>query len=233
MLASVTTPQEAESALRAGADLIDAKDPSRGALGDLPTERVTQIVTVAAGSGRATSATVGDLPMHPETVCAAVSAMSETGVGYVKIGFLPEPGAYDVAGALSGHARAGQPLVGVLFADRSPDFGLIDALAEAGFAGVMLDTAGKARGRLRDFLDDASLAGFLRTARNRGMFAGLAGSLSVSDIAPLTVLEPDILGFRGALCLDRTRTFGLSETLVGEVRAAIDARCGSLAGRAR
>ena len=40
MLASVTGPEEAEIVLAGGADLVDLKDPSRGALGARPVSVV-------------------------------------------------------------------------------------------------------------------------------------------------------------------------------------------------
>ena len=44
MLASVLSVEEAETALAHGADIIDCKDPHRGALGALPLARITEIV---------------------------------------------------------------------------------------------------------------------------------------------------------------------------------------------
>ncbi|RZK75548.1 MAG: hypothetical protein EOO66_33700, partial [Methylobacterium sp.] len=44
LLVSVRDAAEAEAAIRAGADLIDAKDPENGALGALPPETVRAIV---------------------------------------------------------------------------------------------------------------------------------------------------------------------------------------------
>ena len=49
LLVSVRGPDEALTALRAGADLIDAKDPERGALGALPPETVRAIVAGVGG----------------------------------------------------------------------------------------------------------------------------------------------------------------------------------------
>ena len=57
MLASVTSVAEAEAALAAGADLIDLKEPARGALGALDLDTVVAIVA-AVGGRRPVSATV-------------------------------------------------------------------------------------------------------------------------------------------------------------------------------
>jgi 4-HFC-P synthase len=42
-------------------------------------------------------------------------------------------------------------------------------------------------------------------------------------------LKPDILGFRGALCLDRRRTFGINETFVQQIRVRLDTVGGRVA----
>ena len=75
MLASVTGPAEAETAVAGGADIIDLKDPSRGALGAVPVATVARTVIAIRGR-RETSAVTGDLPMQPELVAAAARAMA-------------------------------------------------------------------------------------------------------------------------------------------------------------
>ena len=54
-----------------------------------------------------------------------------------------------------------------------------------------------------------------------GLLAGLAGSLKASDIAPLLELEPDYLGFRGALCQDHSRIQSLNSSSVRNIRSLI------------
>ena len=46
---SVRDADEADLAARAGADLVDAKDPARGALGALPAATVRAIVAQVGG----------------------------------------------------------------------------------------------------------------------------------------------------------------------------------------
>ncbi|MBV8578187.1 MAG: hypothetical protein JOZ58_24545, partial [Acetobacteraceae bacterium] len=141
MLASVTGPEEAAVALAGGADIIDLKDPARGALGAVDSRAVRDTVAAIAGR-RAVSAVTGDTPMRPDAVLAAAETMAATGADYIKQGLFPggEPEACIRALApLSARTR----LIAVLFADRGPDFSLVPLLAESGFAGAMLDTAGK------------------------------------------------------------------------------------------
>ena len=88
MLASVTGPEEAEIVLAGGADIVDLKDPARGALGAVAVETVRATVAAVAGR-RPVSAVTGDLPMQLGPVVAAAENMAGAGVDYVKQGIFP------------------------------------------------------------------------------------------------------------------------------------------------
>src|SRR5690606_25881871 len=131
MLASVASEIEARLALAAGADIIDLKNPQAGALGALPLADIKSIVSVVAGA-RSTSATIGDLPMQPSLLIEAVRQTADCGVDFVKIGFFAEGDIEACIEALTPLARNGIRLVAVLFADQTPDFGLLPQLQAAG-----------------------------------------------------------------------------------------------------
>lgn len=198
-LASVRSAEEAALALAGGADIIDAKEPSAGALGRVASDALIGIVRAIAGR-RPVSATIGDVALTPDIVVAAVEATAASGAGIVKIGVFP--GALDATlAALRPMTASGVRLVAVLFADREPDLaGIVSRCAASGFYGVMLDTADKAGGPLTAHLDVRTLAGFVSFARSRALVSGLAGSLRLADIADLLPLGADYLGFRSALC---------------------------------
>jgi dihydroneopterin aldolase len=220
MLASVAGPGEAEIAIAGDADIVDMKDPAAGALGALPIPRIAETVRAIAGR-RATSAVAGNLAMEPDSVRTAVEAVAATGVGYIKVGLPTAPGRDAVVRALAGPAAATR-LVAVIFADREPDrVELIPQIAGSGFAGVMLDTADKSAHRLLTHVDIAGLSGFVRTARAHGLLVGLAGGLEEPDVPRLLALDPDFLGFRGALCDARDRRKGIDLGAVKAVRRLI------------
>ena len=198
LLASVKSAEEAALALAGGADVIDLKDPSRGALGALPTPIIAEAV-VHVGGRRPVSATAGDLAMLPEIVTGAVERIAATGVDFVKLGLFPDGDARACLKALGQRSGDGAPLVAVLFADRSPDLGLIEVAAGEGFVGIMIDTAGKRSAALSSHLTQDQLRAFVERTHRAGLFVGLAGSLSLADIEPVLRLRPDYLGFRGAL----------------------------------
>jgi uncharacterized protein (UPF0264 family) len=217
-LASVRSVEEALLALDHGADIIDFKEPASGALGALPVDLICSCLSVLAGRV-ATSATIGDIELMPDAVLNAVRHMAATGVDYVKIGLF-EGDLPATLAALVPVARR-HKLIAVFFADRSPDLAVIDQIADAGFAGVMLDTADKSGGSLTVHLPVPALAEFVQRGHARGMLVGLAGSLRHEDIALLGLLGADYLGFRSALTTV-TRAGPLSETAVAAIRQALD-----------
>lgn len=221
-LASVTSAEEARTAVTAGAEIIDCKNPSAGALGALPAETVRAIVDVV-GHAVPVSATIGDLPVDPDRLCEAARAMAATGVDLVKIGLFAGGDAPASIGALGrldlGRAR----LAGLLLADREPDFNLVAQMGEAGFAGVMLDTATKDGRALPEVMPLARIAEFVVLGRTAGVFVGLAGALRAHHVVPLAALSPDVMGFRGALCSGKLREGPLEEDAVREIARALSA----------
>ena len=212
LLVSVRDPAEAEAARLAGADLIDAKDPERGALGALDPACVREIVARVAGEA-VTSAVADPSP-------TALAAMAATGVDWVKTG-LDAKSRRDPAAFAALADAAGGRLIAVLFAEDGPAAALVPALAQAGFAGAMIDTAGKGGARLPDLIPPADLAAFTRGCRSHGLMSGLAGSLRVIDIAPLAEYAPDYLGFRGGLCREFDRRNGLDPLRIAEALRAL------------
>ena len=220
-LASVTGPEEAEIAVRYGADIVDLKDPARGAFGAVDPSAVSATIAAIAGR-RPISAVAGELAMEPDVVVRAASVLADAGVEYVKVALFHEPGRDDCVRALSSLAHRVK-LVGVMFADRGPDPALVPLMAQIGFAGALIDTARKNGRRLLDHMDIAALGGFMDACRAHGMLGGLAGALEPPDIPRLLLLAPDVLGFRGALCGDHDRTARIHPEAVAMIRSLIPA----------
>lgn len=220
LLASVTSEPEARLAAAHGADIIDCKNPAEGALGALAVS-VVAAIRKAVRRDIPVSATIGDLPADPETVVRAAVEMAATGCDIVKIGFFPGGDAEATIRSLGQEIAPQTPLVAVLMADAPLDLALVSQLGDAGFAGVMLDTALKDGRTLTDHRTPAVLSRFIADAHAAGLFAGLAGSLRVGQIAELLALAPDVLGFRGALCKGRDRQQALDAAAMSAVRRAI------------
>jgi uncharacterized protein (UPF0264 family) len=222
-LASVTCESEGRLCAALGADIIDAKNPAAGALGALPGERV-RAIRAAVPAGVPLSATIGDPTGDPDCAAHAARFMAQAGVDIVKVGFWPLGGQEQTVRRLGGLALGRVRLVAVLLVDRaqhgSLDLGLIGPLRDAGFAGVMLDTADK-RAALPQLLSSAALLGFVNAAQGAGLFAGFAGSLRASHVPQLLAFAPDVLGFRGGLCREGARNAAIDAQAVRAVRRAI------------
>jgi dihydroneopterin aldolase len=219
MLASVTSPAEAEAVWAGGADIIDVKDPAKGALGALDVDVAAGIVR-SVGKRKPVSAAAGSSLGEPGAVVDAVAAMAATGVDYVKVGFSPGKSGADCVRAL-GPQASNIKLVGVLFADCTPDLDMLALMANNNFTGAMLDTAKKGAGRLLDHMGVAALDHFIGRCRENGLTPGLAGSLEAPDVPRLLPLQPDYLGFRGSLCQGRAREAAIDAASVQMIRDLI------------
>ena len=218
MLASVASLAEAGALVPLSIEILDLKNPAKGALGALDPQDVRAIVE--AFPAQRISATVGDLPMHPDIIEGAVNAMAATDVDYVKVGFFDSGDWLPVLEALKPISKQGVRLVAVLFGDQNITLDALPAFKDSGFHGVMVDTADKTHGGLLHCRDLLWLKQFVSLGQSLGFLTGLAGSLSLEDIPILKPLGADYLGFRGALCQrDRAGALDLSSAM--RVRSAM------------
>jgi uncharacterized protein (UPF0264 family) len=220
MLASVTSVEEALIALDAGVDMIDLKNPAKGALGALEHQLIKDIV-LEINHRSTVSATIGDLVMDPSLIAKATKKMLETGVDIVKIGFFDPAHHMECLDALKPLSSKSK-LVAVLFADEKPNFDLLPIIAKSGFYGAMLDTANKNNGHLLSYLNVNDLKAFVVRASALGLETGLAGSIQLSHIEDLCRAEPSYLGFRGALCEQNKRVLGLDPIKVLNIKKMLN-----------
>lgn len=237
-LASVGNVAEAKQALAGGAEIIDIKDPAHGALGAASDADVMAIIQCVAAQGeqrRLVSATVGDLPLDAGQLVPVCAARAKTGVDIVKVGLIPGAARLACVTALGPLARQ-HPMIVVLFADREGDRLdelelLLRSLGSNGFLGVMIDTFDKRAGSLTAQWSPATTRGFVSSAHDCELLCGLAGSLSLADIADLAPMGADVLGFRGALC-DGFRSEALQSSRVQLVSQAMHTARADLMGAA-
>jgi uncharacterized protein (UPF0264 family) len=199
LLVSVRDVREAQAAVRGGAEIVDAKDPRRGALGPV-TPRTLARIRAAVPCGIPVSAALGD---------AVDDCPVPRGVAYVKVGLRNVQDAEHAQvlanRAVRRAAEAGAELVLVAYADATragslPPLAVPAIAAVVGARGVLLDTAFKDRGSLFDLFDVAGVAQWLAAARAAGIFTALAGSLGEPGLRTALALGADIVGVRGAAC---------------------------------
>jgi hypothetical protein len=229
LLVSVVDAGEARVAAAAGADVIDVKDPSRGALG-WAAARVVRAVREATPAHLPVSAALGDGPFAPAAAATLAKAAAASGAVFVKLGLRDSSRAAACASLRA--ARASLPegvrLVAAGFADfdraGAPDPRDLPALAaEAGAHGCLLDTAVKDGRGLFHWLGEDQLGAFVEACRVHGLSSALAGSLRAEDLARLAPIGPDLVGVRGAACVG-DRVGGRVDA--ERVRALVRARTG-------
>lgn len=220
LLISVTNIAEAKIALEHGADIIDMKDPSAGALGALPLALIGSIVTFV-NRHKLTSATIGDEPMQPDLLAQRVTLVAKTTVDYIKIGFFEASDYQPSLDALQHVVQTGGKLIAVLFAEYTYPTGLIVAIKQAGFVGVMLDTAKKNGLTLLDYHSELHIQNLAQSVLENDLSFGLAGSLNIQHIAHLQKFNPSYMGFRGGVCDGHQRQLSLNASKVKAIRKTL------------
>lgn len=210
LLISIVNAEEVGSAVRGGADIVDVKNPREGALGaNFP--RIIRKVREHVPPGLPVSATIGDSPNKPGSASLAALGVAVCGIQYVKVGLFGTREAseavfllrevcqavreYDASVKIIAAAYADAHKIGAL-----PPLELPSVATESGVDGCILDTFGKDGNSLFSHLGDEKLGSFVTQCRQRGVLSALAGSLEQNDIARVSKIGPDIIGFRTAAC---------------------------------
>jgi uncharacterized protein (UPF0264 family) len=211
LLVSVRSVDEVRAALAGGADIIDVKEPLRGALGAADPE-VVKAIAAKVPSSIPVSVALGD-PADTAVVQATVTRLAphrEAGEVILKLGFAGATteieaekrlrAAIDIAS--SGTAPT---LVAVAYADwphaggPSPS-AVVRVAARAGARGVLLDTFIKDSGNLFSSISPRALPQWIEEARSLVLLVAVAGSLDAEGIVRLLSPLPDVVGVRGAAC---------------------------------
>ena len=230
LLVSVRDAREAAAALAGGADIVDAKEPSAGALGAVSADVFAAIVR-AVGGARPVTAAVGDAE-HQTVDEGTTRAFALAGAAMVKVGLAGVADA-DRATALLRAARRGVEsagrgtVVAVAYADAThvgapPPTAVVACALAAGIDGVLMDTADTHGPPLLGAMSRDALAGWVDEARAAGLLVALAGRLTLEAIPMLQPLRPDVVGVRGAAC-EGGRSGRVSEARVRALRETLDA----------
>jgi len=207
LLVSVASPDDAREAVAGGADIIDAKDPSMGALGAVSLARLGDI-RESVGGARPLTAALGDAVDEASTEALA-AAYGEAGASLVKIGLLGTTNVTQAvmlaSAAIRGAAKAAGGVVVVAYADAPPTLSLrahdvIAVAARAGAHGVLLDTLNKAGPGLVHLQSSLDLAQWVAAGHAARLEVAVAGKLTASDLSFVRDSGADIAGVRGAAC---------------------------------
>ena len=206
LLVSVRDADEAAAALAGGADIIDAKEPSFGALGAVTLPTLREIIDAVRGA-RIVTAALGDAS-DERTIAQSADAYARTGIRLVKIGFAGISSPARVAALIVATRDGAAEHAGVIataYADSKSvasvdPFAIIDAAARSQASGVLLDTADKHGLGLRELMSLTMLQSWVAAARDARLIVAVAGKLTAEDLGFANDAGADIAGVRGAAC---------------------------------
>ena len=228
LLISPQNKQEAAYAIAGGADIIDVKNPTEGALGANYPWVIRQIREITPKNIEV-SCTLGDVGNHPGAVSLAALGAASLGVDYIKVGLFGVKTIEEAVFLVQNANRAAKecnPQVKVAVAGYADakSIGAINPLqipeiaCKAKAEVAMVDTYIKDGKSLFDYLSSQQLIGFVKDAHDCGLHAALAGSLRKQDLPVVATLGTDIAGLRGAACTGNNRLAGqISRDKVAEL----------------
>lgn len=202
LLISVRSASEAQAALEGGADVIDIKEPLRGALGPADPAIWRQVQQVVQGRCPL-SVALGELLTD-----ALAGASWAEGVQWGKIGLagcltMPDwPRRWaEVVAKLPPQVEA----VPVAYADweaaeAPPPEHVVGWAADGHARSLVVDTFDKQSGPLTSLWTKAQLDRLVRQVRSAGLRLLLAGRLDATTLPEVVQWRPDYVGVRGAVC---------------------------------
>ncbi len=203
ILISCKNLEEALILNRYNVDIIDVKNPEEGSLGACFPWIIKSIRNKI--KDREISATVGDLDFKPGTYSLAAYCLKLLDVDYIKAGMKVNKNDAEKLVENLREATKGKKLVICAYADYK-HFGyvspheLIDIAYDYEADGIMIDTLDKKKGRLFDNLTKEYLKDIVKRARKKDLLIAIAGGLGLEDAGVLKELNPDVVGFRTAVC---------------------------------
>lgn len=224
LLVSVRTPIEAERAIRGGADIVDVKDPAQGALGMASPAALAGVARILEASERYGSCALGELAEWEQRTDFDLPA------SYVwcKLGLAGCGGRLDWR-ALWNRVRTGvesqgtvRDWIAVVYADwqqaeaPAPD-SLLDFAATEGCAGILLDTWSKTGPGTLDLWSLDRLIQFRMDCHAGNLPFALAGRIDEQQLEQVSIIAPDIVGFRSAACRKFNREGEVDENLVSRI----------------
>jgi len=238
LLVSVRSADEVAAAVSGGADIVDAKEPSLGALGAVSARELRSIADQVP-SEMPLSIALGD-PADTQALQQAMAAVGQlgarAGAAYVKVG-LAGTTDHDTllasAVRMAAETALSPAVIAVTYADGAahhlpPAHAATRLIVQAGGAGLLLDTRSKHGFDLFHFMPMSAVRTWAAEARAAGLLTAIAGSLSIEGVRAAATLPVDIVGVRGAAC-EGGRDGIVARQKVTELRAAVLQSAGAVA----
>jgi uncharacterized protein (UPF0264 family) len=225
LLVSVRSADEVDDALAGGADLIDVKEPARGALGVAEPEVVGKVVDKVKGRVPV-SAALGE--WGPNALTEAHWHL-ELKLDYVKWGLAGYPHTPGWGEDLLDARRqlpAGVEMVAVAYADWEraksiPPAEVAKFAKRFRFRAVLIDTCVKDSKTLLDFIKPAELGELVDGLRRVYTKVAVGGSLRPEQLKQLKGVTPDYFAVRGSACAGGKRDGVIDQSRVKKWKDAI------------
>ena len=217
LLVSVRSADEVAAALAGGADLIDVKEPAKGALGPAEAEVVAAVIDAVKGKVPVRAA-LGE--WSPNAMTEAHWHM-ELKLNYVKWGlanYAPTPGWGEDLLDTRRELPVGMEMVAVAYADWEraksvPPAELAKFAKRFRFKAFLLDTCVKDSKTLLDFMKPDEIQELVESLQRVYTTVAIGGSLRPEHLKPLKNVTPDFYAVRSSVC-----AAGKREGVIDEAR---------------
>lgn len=232
LLVSPINTDEAQEAIKGGADIVDVKNPKEGSLGaNFPW--IIESIREATPDEMLVSATLGDVPYKPGTISLAAYGALTAGADYIKVGLYGTSNYDEAVEVMKNVVKAVKDknsdaiVVAAGYADAHRvgainPFEIPKVAKDSGSDLAMLDTAVKDGKTLFDYMNIDDLTKFVGETKEYGLKSALAGSVKKDQLKPLYDIGCDVVGVRGAACTGGDRNKGtISSEAVKELKDLI------------
>ncbi len=196
-------------------DILDLKDPEKGAIGAWKIDNLKKIIS-NFGNKIKISATLGD-EEEVYKILNKLEIFDSLRLDYIKFGIFTND--IKQLKLLLNSIKKNNfqtELVPVIFVEneflRNFLHENIEQFKMFGYNFLLLDTYSKDAGNIFEICSQDYLRTLLKQSSLNSLNIGLAGKLNFSNIPQLVKLQPKIVGFRSAVCLDENRKKELSVT---------------------
>ena len=190
-------------------DILDVKDPTRGALGRADCRVIRDILLVENPANQLTSVAIGELTEIDFDINEfLVNCDARHRLNFVKFGLAncsKEEFAPKVKEFVAQLPQYVTPVVCAYADPQNADSPSIEAIIELATENllpfVLVDTFEKSKGNFFDFVSAQTFKKLNYLAVSKGVGVAIAGSLRDSSLQNGIALSPKIIGVRGAACL--------------------------------
>ena len=190
-------------------NIIDLKDPNKGSIGSWEPSEISKVVKLYKSKIKI-SATLGDI-FDNKKFLTKLEKFDELNLDFIKFGLLSHNfnSLYEKIKLVSLN-KYKTDLVCVIFVDKDEKLkntkNKISYLKDSGINHILLDTFVKIKGDIFEFCDIEEIEAFINICKEYKIKTGIAGGLKEYQIPSIINLNPDIIGFRSAVCENRSRS---------------------------